>query len=232
MPTTASGKLQDHRVHRQAVAGLGVDLLHRAVDLGAQHVLHLHRLDHRHGLAGFYFLAFLHRDGNDQPRHGAQHMLEAVGRLLHRHQPGERSFPFGIDIGFGFDPAIRERETVWNSAHLYRDAMTIDGTRPYRFARLPVRDELVPGRLADEPHFDGLAGPTDFQVLLLRAEPDRTLAVAHDAAAVHLPGNAPLALAEHGVDRRRRRRDHGGAFALRRLRVETFRKFLGDEAGR
>src|ERR1035441_5097865 len=34
MPAHHSRKLHDHRVHRQAVARLGVDLFHRAVDLG------------------------------------------------------------------------------------------------------------------------------------------------------------------------------------------------------
>src|SRR4051794_39306606 len=39
-----SGKLHDHRIDGETVAGPGVDLDDGEVAVGAQHVLHLHRL--------------------------------------------------------------------------------------------------------------------------------------------------------------------------------------------
>ena len=42
--------------------------------LGAQHVFHLHGLDHRERLAGLDLLPFLHRDRNHEPRHRAEHL--------------------------------------------------------------------------------------------------------------------------------------------------------------
>src|SRR5690349_9653487 len=84
-PVPMSGEFQNHGIDREAVAGLGIDLFDSAVDLGAQHVLHLHRFHHRHGFAGLHLLAFFHRDGDDEARHRAEYVLEAVGGLLHRH---------------------------------------------------------------------------------------------------------------------------------------------------
>src|ERR1043165_6751188 len=44
--TLGSGEFHDHGTHREAVAGLDLDRLRAGVALGAQHVFHLHRLDH------------------------------------------------------------------------------------------------------------------------------------------------------------------------------------------
>src|SRR6476660_249746 len=107
-----SGEFQDHRIDRQAVAGLGIDLFDGAVDLGAQHVFHLHGLDHGDGLAGFDLLADRDRDRDDQARHRTQHLLAAVGLFLRRHQARERGFRLGVDIGLGLDAPIGQRETV------------------------------------------------------------------------------------------------------------------------
>src|SRR5204863_9132867 len=52
-----SGELDDLLVDLQAVAGLGVQGRDRAVLGRAQHVLHLHRLDHGERLAGLDLLA-------------------------------------------------------------------------------------------------------------------------------------------------------------------------------
>ncbi len=51
-------------------------------------------------------------------------------------------------------------------------------------------------------------------------------------APVHLPGNAPLALAQHVVDGGGDAGQHLRALAVGRVRVEAVGKFLGDEAGR
>lgn|SRR3989338_5433989 len=40
-------ELQDHLVHRETVAGFDLDRGNGAVALGAEHVFHFHRLDHR-----------------------------------------------------------------------------------------------------------------------------------------------------------------------------------------
>ena len=50
---------------------LGVDLLHGAVALGAQHVLHLHRLDHGQRLADLDLLPL--GNGDDTTRPGIGH---------------------------------------------------------------------------------------------------------------------------------------------------------------
>ena len=55
----ASRELEDHLIDREAVAGLRAQFGDRAVALGAQHVLHLHRLDDGERLAGLDLLTFL-----------------------------------------------------------------------------------------------------------------------------------------------------------------------------
>jgi len=51
-----SGEFEDDLVDREAVADLGADLRHLAVALGAQDVLHLHRLHGGQRLAGLDLL--------------------------------------------------------------------------------------------------------------------------------------------------------------------------------
>src|SRR5712691_6276136 len=74
----ASREFHDHRVHRETVSGPGVNLLHHAVALGAQHVLHLHRLDHGERLARLDLLAFGDRDGEDETGHRATQRLAGI----------------------------------------------------------------------------------------------------------------------------------------------------------
>src|SRR3546814_7305697 len=62
----------DRLVDGEALAGAGVDLRHLAVAPGAQHVLHLHRLDHRQFLARLHRLAFRDLQRHQQPRHRRQ----------------------------------------------------------------------------------------------------------------------------------------------------------------
>src|SRR5690349_13763581 len=63
------GKIHDHRINRQGVARLDADLLDGGVALGAQDVLHLHRLHHAKRLPGLDLLALGDLDGPDQSRH-------------------------------------------------------------------------------------------------------------------------------------------------------------------
>ena len=55
---TVSGEYENQRIHRQRRAGGGVDFLHCAVALGAQHVLHLHRFNYGERFAGLDLLSF------------------------------------------------------------------------------------------------------------------------------------------------------------------------------
>src|SRR6266699_1277200 len=84
---------------------------------------------------------------------------------------------------------------------------------------------------ADEAHRDAAVLARDVENDLVAAEPHRAPSLALDRPADHLPGNLPLALAEHVIDRRA----HGGEpsrdLAFGRTRGKTFRKFLRDEAG-
>src|SRR5262249_29693285 len=64
-----SAEFQDHCVYSKAIARFYVDFLYGAVDFRAQHVLHFHRLNNRHGFAGLDLLAFLHGNRNNKTRH-------------------------------------------------------------------------------------------------------------------------------------------------------------------
>src|SRR5450631_2473452 len=233
VPRASLRKLQNHRVDRQAVARLGVDLFHYAVDLGAQHVFHLHGFHHRYGLAGLDLLAFLDRDRHHQSRHRAEHVLAGVGDLLRRHQPRITGLAGGVDEDLGLYAAVSERKAVRKGPNLHRDRLAVDGAAPQRVARLPVRLQMAAGvfAFARKTHLDAAILAFHFQPVFGFAEPDRALAFARDAAAVHLPRDAPLALAQHVIDGGGDRRQHLRAFAVRRVRVEAVGKFLGDEAG-
>src|SRR5207245_956443 len=59
---TALLELHDRLVDNQALALARQHLGHDAIRRGEEHVLHLHRLDHRDALAGLYLLPGLHGD--------------------------------------------------------------------------------------------------------------------------------------------------------------------------
>ena len=82
-----------------------------------------------------------------------------------------------------------------------------------------------------EAHIDDAVFALDLKLDLTVAEPHGSLAFARNASAIQLPGNAPLALAQNMVDCRGDSRKHLSRFAFRHLRMETTRKFLGNEAG-
>ena len=73
--------------------GAGADLRHPRPPLGAEHVLHLHRLDHGERLAVEDLVALGHVDAHHQPRHRAEQELRGVGRRLRRHQRRELGLP-------------------------------------------------------------------------------------------------------------------------------------------
>src|SRR6516225_10550562 len=108
----ASSEFQDHGVDREAVARLGMYFLHRAVALGAQHVLHLHRLNDGKRFTRLDLLALTHRDRYDETGHGAAHGLAAVRGGLDRHEPRGRGFALGVDEGAGPDSPVSEIEAV------------------------------------------------------------------------------------------------------------------------
>ncbi len=64
-----SGEFEDDLVDREAVADLGADLRHLAVALGAQDVLHLHRLHGGERLAGLDLLPLGDGETDEQAGH-------------------------------------------------------------------------------------------------------------------------------------------------------------------
>src|SRR5581483_2040300 len=224
----ASRKFEDQRIDRQRRAGRRMNLLHSAVALGAQHVLHLHGFDHRERLAGLDLLPFDHRDRDHQPRHRTQQLLAGVGRGDDRHQPRRRRFRFGEDIDRHFDALMREPNAVRNRAYLYRNDVAIDGALPNGIAGLPRRDQMmgIANRTigAGETYGDAAVLARDIEDDLVAAEPHRAAALAPHEASVHLARNLPLALTHYMVDRRTDGGNPPRDLALRSLRRETLRK--------
>src|SRR4029077_19236608 len=103
-----------------------------------------------------------------------------------------------------FDALMCKPETVRNAAHLHGDRMVVEPTLPGQVAGLPRR--LQPMRRAglaiglDERHHDAVAVALDLERDLRAIEPHGAATLAGDLAAVHLPGNLPLALAIDVVD--------------------------------
>src|SRR5208282_1444350 len=104
------GEFHDYRVDGDAVARLDGYLLDDAVALGAQDVLHLHRLDDSQGFARLDLLAFGNGDRNNQARHRAAYGLFAAGEFLYRHQTRIARFTLSVDERFHFDAAVGEFE--------------------------------------------------------------------------------------------------------------------------
>src|SRR5690348_14232585 len=77
---TNSFEFEDELIDRKAVAWLGGDARNPAVALGAQYVLHLHRLDDGQRLARFDVLTGF--DGNRHQK--TRHRRQQVARLLRR----------------------------------------------------------------------------------------------------------------------------------------------------
>ena len=92
-------EFEDHRVDGEAVAGLRVDLLHHAGFLGAQDILHLHRLDDRERLAGLDLVAFADVERGQQARHRADQISGKVGRDLLDHVARQQGDMLGQDVG-------------------------------------------------------------------------------------------------------------------------------------
>src|ERR1700722_20396097 len=161
LPEMPLRKLQDHGIDRKAVALFGKDRLDGAVAFGAQHVLHLHRLDDRQRLARLDVLP--HRDGDrdDKARHRADEFLAGVGRDLDGHEPGGGGFALRIDEGLSLDATVEKDEAVEDGANRRGDRHPVNVAPPHRLARLPggrehyhrPRPGLLPS-LADEPHAD------------------------------------------------------------------------------
>src|SRR5579863_3817599 len=225
-----SGELHNYRIHGNTVARLDADSLDAAVALGAQDVLHLHRLDHGERLAGLDFLTRRDRDRDDQAGHRRAHRLAAVGELLHRHQPRIARLALGIDEGLHFDTAIGKPETVRDHAHMHGDAGAIDRAGPHQHAGRPVRAKDMAAAVFEQ-HRDRLASAGDIGVQDVGAEPDGAPALAGQRA-VQLLGDAALALAQHVVDRRGDGGDGARYLTRRRRALEAAGKLLSDERGR
>ncbi len=114
-----------------------MDALDHPVAIGAQHVLHLHGLDHGERFAGLDLLPFTHGNGDDQAGHRAAHRLAGIDDLLRGHQPRRRRFALGIDVGAGLDPVMGEIESVEHRAHLHGYGPPVHAARPHGIAGLP-----------------------------------------------------------------------------------------------
>ena len=114
-----------------------MDLLDRAIAFRAQHVLHLHRLDHSERLAGLDLLPFANRNGHHEPRHRAQQFLAGIGRSRDRHQPRGSRFRLGEDIDRDLHSLMGEPNAVGNGPHLHRHDLPVDGALPDHFTRRP-----------------------------------------------------------------------------------------------
>src|SRR5579863_4712513 len=224
------GKLHDDGINGDAVAGLYRYLFDDAVTLGAQDILHLHRLDDSQSLAGLNLLAFADRDRNNEARHRAANRFLAAGKLLCRHQPRVARFTLGINECLHLDAAIRKLEAVWDHTHMHRNGGAIDGAVPNRHAGSPIRRKNVPITVLEQ-YGDGVAVVRDVGLQLLTAQPDSATTLARDGG-VELPGNAALAFAQNMVDRRRHAGNRARRGAGRSASLETVRKFLGDESSR
>src|SRR5258707_6684409 len=95
---TASAEFENDFVDREAVADLGADLGDLAVALGAQHVLHLHRLHGGERLAGLDLLALGDGEADKQPRHRREQEAREIWRLLHWHMGEEGGGAWPQDV--------------------------------------------------------------------------------------------------------------------------------------
>ena len=75
-------EFQDDLIDGQRIARGGTEFLHLAVAFGAQHVLHLHRLDHRQGFAGLDFEARFHGKRREQSGIGDSRKRDVSGGAL------------------------------------------------------------------------------------------------------------------------------------------------------
>src|SRR5262249_28907883 len=189
-----SSELEDHGIHRKAIARFCIDLLYDAVNFRTQHVLHLHRLDNRHGLAGLDLLALFHGDRNNETRHRTKDLFPGIADLLWRHHPRITRLAFSIDIGSSFNAAIAQRKTVRNGPHLPRSGSISDRAAPDHIAWLPIGMEFRTGGFVHlEANVDDTILAFDFELDLAIAEPQSALAFAGDALTIKLAGYAALA---------------------------------------
>src|SRR5215510_5443068 len=228
-----SGEFEDNGIHGQAIARLGIDLLHRTVDLGTQHVFHLHRFHDGHRLPGFDFLALFHGDRNDETGHRAKDFLSRVGNLSWRHQARIPGFALGVDIGPRFHAAMAQGKAVRYVAHLHRDRPVIQCPSPDGIARLPVRRQAMLAALVSmHADMNCAVHPLDLELDFALTKPNGTLTFPGDGPAAQLSGNAPLALPQDMIDRGGNGSQRLARSALRQLRVKTAAKFFCNEPGR
>src|SRR6478752_520886 len=232
MGPSRSAEFEDYGIHRETVARFCVDFLYSAVDFRAQHVLHLHRLDNRHGLAGLDLLAFFHGDRNNETRHRTKDQFPGIADLLLRHQPRITRLAFSIDIGSAFNAPIAQRKTVRNGPHLHRNRAIIDRAAPDHIAWLPIGMELRTGGFVPlEANVDDTILAFDFELHLAITEPQSALAFARDALTIKLAGYAALALAQNVVNCGCYSGQYFTRLTLGCLRVKSPAKFFGNETG-
>ena len=198
----------------------------RAVALGAQHVLHLHRLDHRQHLAGLDFLAGRDRELDQQPGHRREQGARQIRRLLGRHARGQLRDPGPQHQDLDLGAAVAQAEARPAPLDLNGHRPAVDAAPEQRHAGPPVAlHHAVPGAVL------GRAGDPGAARDRLQRDLVRLAVDAHHPV-IERPGGpgqrarraAPL---DQGGDR-----DHRLAHRHRRHRfLEAVRKLLGDETG-
>ena len=183
---------------------------------GAQHVLHLHRLDHGQRLARLDLLPFVHRDRGQQARHRRQQELRRVGRRLDRHQR--------VELGL----ARRQHQHIGLAAVVDEAPTRRPRHRPARTTALPSTLAWNSGSPGDQSVSISMRRPADLD----RRSPTAAVTAApsglrfeHDDASSPAPATGRCgcpgrcrASRSDAVDRRRRQRGQHRRIARRQMR--------------
>lgn len=129
-------QLEQRISHIHRLAGLDVDLRHRAVVLGPDLVLHLHGFEDEDALAGGDFLAFLDEEGDDATGHVGLHGLAAAAALATAGLGGQ----------------VRERVRHFDGTG------AVDGAHPPGVLAVPADGHLVLGAVETQAVQAGAGG--------------------------------------------------------------------------
>ena len=119
---------------------------------------------------------------------------------------------------------------VQNGTHLHGHKLAVNLAMPNGLPRLPIRNHFMAMPMAEIQHCHS---PFHMHTQLngLRTDAHNPIRIkAHRMGCCHLIGNATLARIQFMVNGRSYRCKHMRDLALRRDRLETVRKLLGDKA--
>src|SRR5262249_55814055 len=130
------------------------------------------------------------------------------------------------------DPAMGKIEAVEYRAHLHRNRLSIDATRPQRIACSPSRAQKQGLLVIRETHGQRIAFARDVESDLALAEPHGASPLPHHRTPGPLSGNAALSLAKHVVDGGRDRGEHARHFSFGANRMKPAGKLLTEKCRR